>query len=168
MVVPQASGRVTRDADGLELLLERSFHSTAGEIWNWFTDSGLLERWIGIYSGIGAVGGTVEFTMTAEGDPPPETITILACEQPHHLLLEFAQEGEPSRIGISLAEVGNTTTLFFRHRIKNAEEAGSMGVGWEYYLDRLIAARDDAPTPDWDDYYPAMVPYFERLASATP
>jgi len=39
-----------------------------------------------------------------------------------------------------------------------------MGPGWEYYLDMLVAARDGTPAPVFDDYYPAMKPYYEALA----
>jgi hypothetical protein len=38
-----------------------------------------------------------------------------------------------------------------------------MGPGWEYYLDMLVASREDLPTPSFDDYYPAMKPYYESL-----
>lgn len=37
--------------------------------------------------------------------------------------------------------------------------------GWEYYLDLLAAARDDAPSVSFDDYYPVMKPYFEALVT---
>lgn len=41
-----------------------------------------------------------------------------------------------------------------------------VGPGWEYYLDMLVAARDGAPKPDFDDYYPTMKSYFAELATS--
>ena len=41
-----------------------------------------------------------------------------------------------------------------------------MGAGWEYYLDRLVAAEtgDDVGAVDFDrDYYPAMAAHFRGL-----
>ena len=41
-----------------------------------------------------------------------------------------------------------------------------MGAGWEYYLDRLVAAEtgDDVDAVDFDrDYYPAMAAHFRGL-----
>jgi hypothetical protein len=48
-----------------------------------------------------------------------------------------------------------------------ADEVGAYGPGWEYYLDMLVAARDDLPAPSFDDYYPAMKPYYEALPTQT-
>jgi len=47
------------------------------------------------------------------------------------------------------------------------DEIGDYGPGWEYYLDMLVAARDDLPTPSFDDYYPAMKGYYEALPTQT-
>ena len=41
-----------------------------------------------------------------------------------------------------------------------------MGAGWEYYLDRLVAAETggDVDAVDFDrDYYPAMAAHFRGL-----
>ena len=50
------------------------------------------------------------------------------------------------------------------HHLDPGDGIGDYGPGWEYYLDMLVAARDDRPTPDFDDYYPAMKPYYEALS----
>ena len=52
------------------------------------------------------------------------------------------------------------------HHLDTTDGVGEMGPGWEYYLDMLVAARDGSPTPSFDDYYPAMKPYFEALPTA--
>ena len=44
--------------------------------------------------------------------------------------------------------------LEFTQRLASAEEAGDMGPGWEYYLDRLDATFAGRPFAEWDDYLP--------------
>jgi len=58
------------------------------------------------------------------------------------------------------------TTLTFGQRLNPGEEVGSIGPGWEYYLDRLVAAHDgkDVATVVWDDYYPALKDAYQALA----
>ncbi len=53
------------------------------------------------------------------------------------------------------------------HHLDPTDGIGEMGPGWEYYLDMLVAARDDLPTPSFDVYYPAMKPYYEALRTQT-
>jgi hypothetical protein len=38
-----------------------------------------------------------------------------------------------------------------------------MGPGWDYYLDRLAAARAGRPLPEWDQYYPAFSSHYKEL-----
>ena len=59
-----------------------------------------------------------------------------------------------------------TTTLTFGQRLKPGEDLGSIGPGWEYYLDRLVAVHEggDAATVAWDDYYPALSDAYAALA----
>jgi hypothetical protein len=47
--------------------------------------------------------------------------------------------------------------------LDSVDGIAEIGPGWEYYLDMLVAARDGAPLPSFDDYYPAMKPYFDEL-----
>ena len=48
--------------------------------------------------------------------------------------------------------------------VDSGADVGSMGPGWEYYLDLLVASRDGGPAPAFDDYYPAQKAYYEGLA----
>lgn len=159
------NGRVVRDADGLELIVERAVKAPASEVWSWFTDSAKLERWIGAWEGTARVGGTVSFTMLAEPGATPEELTVLICDRPNHFLGDLGSAGW--RVGFTLAEAGGTTIIFFTQRLTRGADAGSIGPGWEYYLDRMIAARSGLPLPIWDDYYPAFSSYYTRVA-ATP
>ena len=42
-------------------------------------------------------------------------------------------------------------------------DLGSIGPGWEYYLDMLVASRAGDDLPDFGDYYPAQKEYYANL-----
>jgi hypothetical protein len=60
------------------------------------------------------------------------------------------------------------TTLRFGQRLTDPETAASVGPGWEYYLDRLVAAEagNDLTGIDFDDYYPALAEHYRMLVAA--
>ncbi|MDQ4137761.1 MAG: polyketide cyclase, partial [Actinomycetota bacterium] len=64
-----------------------------------------------------------------------------------------------------LSQDDGVTTLLFAQLLGD-DDIGSIGPGWEYYLDRLSRVLDDADAHDidWDDYYPAMREYYSALA----
>jgi hypothetical protein len=43
-------------------------------------------------------------------------------------------------------------------------DISNVGPGWEYYLDLLVASRDDRPLPAFDDYFPAQQAYYAGLS----
>lgn len=57
-----------------------------------------------------------------------------------------------SRIGSARTVMANgLTELQLVHHLDPADEVGAYGPGWEYYLDMLVAARDDLPRPSVED-----------------
>jgi hypothetical protein len=42
------------------------------------------------------------------------------------------------------------------HHLDTEANSEEIGPGWEYYLDRLIAAMNGNPMPDFDDYWPNL------------
>ena len=158
------NGRVVADADGLELVVERTVAGSAAEIWDWLTVSELTARWIGSWTGRAAVGSVVQFIMTAEASTEPEDVTILVCSPGEQFLADLGTMGW--RVGFTLAEADDQTFIFFTQRLNNAEDASSIGPGWEFYLDCMIAARAGDTPPVWDDYYPNFAPYYARQAAA--
>ena len=67
----------------------------------------------------------------------------------------------PSCAASRLRNAG-TTSSFTQAEVEPTE-AESVGPGWEYYLDRLVAAVSDGEVAaiNWDrDYYPAMVEHY--------
>jgi uncharacterized protein YndB with AHSA1/START domain len=160
----QASGRVIRDREGLELIVERHLTAPASDVWEWLTSSAYLRKWIGSWTGRPHVGGTIAFTMAFEEASKGEPVTILECEPEHRLALQWRAGVDTWRITVSIAEVDEVSRVYLSQRLSEAREAGTIGPRWEYYLDRLIAARDGTAMPAFEDYYPVQRPYYERLA----
>jgi uncharacterized protein YndB with AHSA1/START domain len=158
---PIPSGRLVSTGDGRDLVLQRTFRAPIEDIWASITESERTARWLGPWTGEGAPGGTVELTLSAEDGAPVAAVHIEACEPPHHLRVAMDDAAGSWRLAADLTEAGGLTTLRLTHHLDEAADPGSTGPGWEYYLDRLTAARDRAPMPDWDDYYPAQKAYYE-------
>lgn len=119
-----------------------------------------MRRWIGTWTGDPAEG-QVTFWMLAEGDDvPAETMWIEQCDPPHRLRLRSEVPGgdEVWHIEVDLLERDGGTILRFAQDVPRAGLAESVGPGWEYYLDRLVAAETggDVAAVDFDTYYPAL------------
>jgi uncharacterized protein YndB with AHSA1/START domain len=167
--VVQATGRVVRDAIGLELIVQRRLPLPAAEVWEWMTAPARLKQWMGVLRGRPAVGATLQLKMTAEDGAPTEPLEVIECDPLRRYVVEQGTGGQVWRLRVSLAETTlvtgePVTTVFLGHRLDSARLAGDVGPGWEYYLDRLVAAVDGTPMPDFADYYPQQKPYFERIA----
>ncbi len=169
---PVPTGR-REDREGRSyVVLTRSFRAPVADVWAAVTEPERLARWIGTWSGDPATG-QVEFRMLFEGEQPPETFTIDASEPPHRLRITTSmttEEGEESwRLELDLAESDGTTTLTFAQDVPDPAMADGVGPGWEYYLDRMVAAETggDPGTVVFDDYYPGLRPHY-RAAFGLP
>ena len=163
------TGTVTKIEDAPHLVILRRFGASAEEVWRELTESDRLERWIGRWEGDPRTG-RVTFFMTAEGeDAEPEEYTILECDRPRRFAGDTAQAGGSWHLWFELAEESpGDTVLTFGQRLNPGEDVGTIGPGWEYYLDRLVAAQAglDADSVRWEDYFPALQPAYERLVAA--
>jgi hypothetical protein len=146
--------------------IARRLTGSAREAWRDLTASDRLEGWIGRWEGDPA-SGHVSFFMTAEGkDIEPSEYTILECDPPRRFAGETAPEAGGWHLWFELYETDDATMLTFGQRLDPGLDLGSIGPGWEYYLDRLLAMREgrDADTVQWDAYYPAMSEEYAALA----
>jgi uncharacterized protein YndB with AHSA1/START domain len=155
------------DIDGKpNLVILRRFHASADEVWRELTDSARLERWIGRWEGDPA-SGHVTFYMTAEDpDAAGEEYTILECDRPRRFAGDTSAGSGAWHLWFELApDEHGDTVLTFGQRLGPEDEVGSIGPGWEYYLDRLVAVQAgvDVRSVKWDDYFPALQPGYERL-----
>jgi len=154
------------DRDGTAYVaFERTFRAPIADVWAAVTESDRLSRWIGNWSGDPA-SGSITFFMTAEAeDAPAETIWIDECVEPTRLVMRSARPDDHSEVWswqIDLAEAGGVTTLTFAQEVVDLELAESVGPGWDYYLDRMVAAETgaDPAAIDFNDYYPQFAAYY--------
>jgi uncharacterized protein YndB with AHSA1/START domain len=171
---PVASG-YRENRGGLEwVVLTRTFRAPIVGVWAAVTEPERLARWIGTWEGDPA-DGQVEFRMLFEGDgAAPEPVTIDECAPPRLLALTNTMPTEDGsrltwQLRLDLSEADGTTTLVFAQSLPDLELAASMGPGWDYYLDRLVAAEsgDDVDAVRFEDYYPALAGHYRRAFELT-
>lgn len=153
-----------RETDtGMELVLGREFVAEPEELWAWVTDSEQLGRWIGTWTGEGEVGAVVELTMTAEDSAEPEQVTVMVCDPPRRLQVEMVSEAGAWQLQVDIRQRGGDCTLELSQLVEPGLDIAAVGPGWEFYLDRLVAARGGLPMPEFSDYHPAMAGYYSEL-----
>ena len=160
-------GSVASIGEHPNLVIERTIEAPADDVWLDLTDSDRLERWIGRWGGDPA-SGAVSFFMTAESpDAAAQKFRITECDRPRRFAGSF-QGDDGWELWVELAEADGVTTLTFGQRLAPQDDIGSVGPGWEYYLDRLLAVREgrDAASVVWDDYFPALQPHYEALVAS--
>ncbi|MGW8813877.1 SRPBCC domain-containing protein [Gordonia terrae] len=165
-----ATGRREIRAGVPHVVLERTFTAPVDAVWAAITEPSRLERWIGTWAGDPA-DGVVDFRMTAEGDDvESERFSILECDPPRRLVVESKSpggdgDGDVWRLELDLIEADGTTTLTFAQGLPRPDSADNVGPGWEYYLDRLVAAEGGRSVAevDWDAYYPALASSYEAM-----
>ena len=164
MTEPTATGTIGDGPAGPELQLLRRFPDEIDVVWAAMTESEQLERWIGRWEGDPRTG-RVTFFMTAEGDAEPSEYLITECTPPTRFAGSTRVGPEVWHLRFELSSEDGVTTLLFA-QVLGETDLGSVGPGWEYYLDRLSRVLDDADAADidWDDYYPALREYYEELA----
>ena len=156
---PEPTGRLPRTDTGVDLELRRTFRAPIEDVWASVTESDRTARWYGSWEGEGREGGTIRVTMGFEENSPVSDMTIVGCRAPHHV----AVESGGWHFEITLAQTDDVTTLTFVHHLESEEGLGDIGPGWEYYLDMLVAARQDGQLPSFDDYYPSQSAYYLSL-----
>jgi uncharacterized protein YndB with AHSA1/START domain len=158
------TGRLAHHGDGVHLLLDRLFSAPIEDVWYSITNPTAMSQWIGTYTGDPKTGG-VKFIMSAEPDAQWEYVTIRECAPPHRFLAESGEEGAKMRVYCHLRESGGMTTLTLGQRVDANIDVADWGPGWDYYLDRLMAARAGAPLPAFETYHPAFCDYYRALVA---
>ncbi|MGX7829100.1 SRPBCC family protein [Actinokineospora sp. 24-640] len=148
---------------GTDLVLTRSFRASAQDVWASVTEPERTARWFGAWEGDARPGGTIKVQLGFEDGEPWCEAQINTCDAPNRLSLSMNDEAGNWHLELLLAETDGTTELKLVHHLENLNSVGEVGPGWEYYLDLLVASRNNTPQPSFDDYYPAMKPYFENL-----
>ncbi|GGS45179.1 SRPBCC family protein [Actinokineospora fastidiosa] len=148
---------------GTDLVLTRTFRAPAEDVWASVTEPERTARWFGAWEGEARPGATIKVQLGFEDGAPWCEAQIEECAAPTRLALSMTDEAGSWHLEVLLTETGGTTELKLVHHLENVDSVGEVGPGWEYYLDLLVASREGTPQPSFDDYYPAMKPYFENL-----
>ncbi|WP_407559987.1 SRPBCC family protein [Streptomyces sp. 184] len=162
-LAPRPTGVLRSTAAGHDLVLTRTFRAPAADVWASVTEPGRTARWFGPWEGDAAPGRTIRVQMAYEDGAPWCDVRIDACEPPYRLAVSMVDEAGDWHMELLLAEADGGTRLELIHHLTSVEGVGEVGPGWEYYLDLLVAARDGAAAPSFDDYYPAQRDYFTSL-----
>lgn len=163
----RATGRRER-RDGVDLLvLERTLPLPPDGLWAAVTEPERLARWIATWDG-DPRSGRVQVRMLAEGDDvAPVEYEVRACEPPRRLALHHAGDFGVWDIELTVAARDGGATLTFTQVVHDPAALESIGPGWDYYLDRLVAAETggDPGAVAWDGYYPALADHYRKLAT---
>lgn len=158
---PEPTGRLVRTGpEAYDLILTRSFPEPRRAVWASFTDSAQAAPWFGRWEGIPGVGQSVDLQLLYEEGRPWSRVQISECAAPEQLRLLVEDEFGGWDLEIRLREDSGGTRLEFIHHLEDPLAAESVGPGWEYYLDRLAAARSGGTVSGFENYYPAQGPYF--------
>ena len=165
----QPTGTIDLVDDRLTLFITRTFRAPIDDVWASVTEPERLARWLGTWSGDPA-SRRVVFRMTFEGDGAgEEEMEIRECDPPRRLAITSHVGEQRWFLDLDLSETDGVTTLAFSQPDVDPEDALSVGPGWEYYLDRLVAAETggDVAAIDFErDYYPAMAEYYREQRDA--
>lgn len=164
---PRPTGRIHRVPDGFDVALSREFADTPTAIWHDVTASERTASWFGPWKGEPRIGGIVSVRLAFEDGTPTSELRIDACEPERRLAVTMLDDYGEWRLELLVNSTDDddiTRLTLVQHlgddRDAVADMVASVGPGWEYYLDMLVAARVGRPLPEFDDYYPSQSAYF--------
>jgi len=162
-------GIVTTEDDGRQRLeFRRSWPDPIDDVWAALTEPERLARWIGAYEGTRGTGGTGTFFMTQEeGEHSGSPMSIVECDPPRRLVVQWAQQGTFAwRIDLDLWVEGGRTQLRFVQLFPADTDVADMAMGWHWYLDKFAAELGGPPAPtDWNSFTAEVGPAYGRPPS---
>lgn len=160
-----AAATGTRTAQGA-LELRREFTESPSTLWRYLADSEYLALWYGSWQG-DPERGVVDVVLLAEDGAPTEQVQILHCDsRTRQLTVRLGTDATAWQLELGVEAAGAGSRLVFQMAALDRQLAGSVGPGWDYYLDRLVAAvsgADPASVEFEPGYYPALSRYYEEL-----
>jgi len=158
------TGRIVHQLGGVDIVITRLIRGTVEDVWASVTESERTARWFGRWEGEAAPGNTIRVQMAFEEGDTWTDARVETCEAPTLLSLSVGHAADLWLLDLTLADRGGRTELTLTQHRADASGAGEIGPGWEYYLDNLIASRENTALPDFNDYYPELKSYFEDQA----
>lgn len=162
-MTPSPTGKLVPTAEGRDLVLSRTFRAGIEDVWASITEPERTARWFASWTGDAGPGKTIRCKLVFEEGAPESDMTIDACEAPRLLAVTTRDDYGTWRLEARLTEADGVTTLTLVHHLDEGVDVSSVGPGWEYYLDMLVASRENRPHPTFDAYYPAQKPYYDSL-----
>lgn len=147
MSIEQFTRALTGSADRPALTFQRDYPTTADDLWSALTDPTRLGRWLGIVDGTPATVGD-RFAVQLSADDPSDRaeLTVLACQKPHELVLDWRWQGErPSSLTARLTALDESTRLTLTHQLGTPEHTVDYGGGWEDLLGGLAGLYGATP-----------------------
>ena len=160
---PKPTGSVVRTPEGQDLVIVRTFRAPIEDVWASITESERTARWFASWTGEPGAGNTIQYWMGFEKDGPPSEMLIEVCDAPRHLVVRGLGD-YGWHLEAHLSEKDGVTEMRFTHHLDATTSAASVGPGWEYYLDNLVASRTGDALPDFNDYDPSQKEYYTEAA----
>lgn len=162
----EASGRITRRDDALEIALIRHLDHAAASVWSFLTDPARLPEWLAPGEIEPRVGGRARLDFVDSGTVIDSEVTAFDPG----ILLEYSWSGpgEPLRpVRWSLDIEGpQACRLTLTLTTPAGDDAGRGAAGWEAHLEMLAAALEGAPIRfPFERFKAARDAYRARLAS---
>ncbi|MET0865005.1 MAG: SRPBCC family protein [Nakamurella sp.] len=158
------TGRISSSSSGVDLVVTRLIRGSVDDVWASITESDRTARWFGRWEGDAGPGKLIRVQMAFEEGDAWSDVRIESCDPPTYLSVSTLDDAGRWLLDLALAARGDRTQLTLTQHLENADGVGEIGPGWEYYLDNLIASREDIPLPDFNDYYPSLQSHFEDQA----
>lgn len=160
----QAHGGVQLSPTGRRIVIELDAQSGVRHIWDAFTTAEGLRAWAGILRGT-ADSGDLRFAFLEEGlESASGSVQVHRCRPPYKFRLTADTEQGAWDLGLDLSSRTGTKKITFIHELGASDDPGTIGPGWEYYLQRMLVHLEggDVHSVKWDDYYPALAPTYAK------
>jgi uncharacterized protein YndB with AHSA1/START domain len=168
LVSPRPTGRIRRGPDGYDVAISRDFTDSPAAVWRDVTASDRTALWFGPWEGDARVGEILAVRLAFEDGTPTSELRLDACETERRLAVTMLDDYGEWRLELLIdgpSDEADPTRLTLEQHLGTDRDAvadmvASIGPGWEYYLDMLVAARAQRPLPEFDDYYPSQSSYY--------
>jgi len=102
--------------------------------------------------------------MTHEEQHLGQPMTIVECDPPRRLVVEWPQEGTGGwRVDLDLSARDGRTVLRFVQVFPADADVADVAMGWHWYLDKFDTEVSGRPGPgEWDTFFPQVAPDYGR------
>lgn len=169
-----ASAAMPHDDDGAAphaVRFERTYPTSAADLWDALTTPERVGRWMGTLTGDLRAGGDFHLDTSDPADSPDEDSRswgrVLECEPGQRLLLTWEATGQAtSQVEVTTSAVGQQALLTLEHRDLPEASARGYGAGWHDFLDRLEDDLTGRPQADWATEFARYLAVYRGLPLA--